>query len=152
MSFTFIQGLIKKVYRRMAKKPTIGLIIKKKNTFARASLFFVHFFAVVLHAYNVNFRKLPSYKFYGENVVPALVHFFLSLPLIFTLVTAGISRFFTAAAKFSCCSSNKWLLIARSNSLSLFFSLSFAGLSPSFSFSLSLSLYSKFVYMTINLS
>ena len=43
--------------------------------------------------------------------------------------------------------------ISRSSSLSLFFSLSFAGLSPTFSFfSLSLSLSPKFVGMTNNLS
>ena len=37
-------------------KTTIGLI-SKKNNFARAAHFFVHFFAVVLHDYNV---KLPE--------------------------------------------------------------------------------------------
>ena len=37
-------------------KKTIGLI-SKKNNFARAAHFFVHFFAVVLHDYNV---KLPE--------------------------------------------------------------------------------------------
>ena len=59
-----------------------------------------------------------------------------SLPLIFTLVAARISHFFTAATKFSLCSSNKWLVISHSSSLSLFFSLSVAGLSPTSSFSL----------------
>ena len=42
--------------------------------------------------------------------------------------------------------------ISRSKSLSPFFSLSFAGLPPTFSFSPSLALYSKFVDMTIYLS
>ena len=42
-----------------------------------------------------NFRKLPSYTFYGRNVVPVVVHFFHSL--IFTLVAARISHFLTAA-------------------------------------------------------
>ena len=37
-------------------KTTIGLICKKSN-FARAAHFFVHFFAVALHDYNV---KLPE--------------------------------------------------------------------------------------------
>ena len=37
-------------------KTTIGLISKKRN-FARAAHFFVNFFAVVLHDYNV---KLPE--------------------------------------------------------------------------------------------
>ena len=66
-----------------------------------------------------------------------------SLPLIFTLVAASISRFLTTATKFSRCSSNKKCLlcffISRSCSLLLFFSLSFAGLSSTFSFSLSFS-------------
>ena len=67
---------------------------------------------------------------------------FFSLPLIFTLVSASISYFPTAATKFSCCFSN--------NRMSPLF---FAGLSPTFCFSLSLSsLHSKFVDMTIKLS
>ena len=57
------------------------------------------------------------------------------------LVGASISHFVTAATKFSCCSSKKRMsplfFISRSNSLSPFFSLSFAGLPPTFSFSLS---------------
>ena len=32
---------------------SVGLISKKKNNFARAAHFFVHFFAVLLHDYNV---------------------------------------------------------------------------------------------------
>ena len=59
------------------------------------------------------------------------------------LVAASISHFVTAATKFSCCSSNKKMsplfFISRSRSLSPFFSLSFAGLPPTFSFSLSFS-------------
>ena len=39
-----------------SEKTTIGLI-SKKAFFARAEHFFVHFFAVVLHDYNV---KLPE--------------------------------------------------------------------------------------------
>ena len=48
-----------------------------------------------------NVQKLPSYTFYGGNVVCVPVHFF-SLPLIFTLVAASISHFLTSAIKFSC--------------------------------------------------
>ena len=40
---------------------------------------FVHFFAVVLHDYDV---KLLSYMFYGGTVVRVLVYFFFALPLI----------------------------------------------------------------------
>ena len=48
-----------------------------------------------------NVQKLPSYTFYGGNVVCVPVHFF-SLPLIFTLVAASIFHFLTSAIKFSC--------------------------------------------------
>ena len=44
--------------------------------------FCAYFFAVVLHDFN--FQKLPSYPFYAANVVCDPVHFFFSLPLIFT--------------------------------------------------------------------
>ena len=78
------------------------------NNFAREAHFFIHFFfAVVLHDHNVKLgQKLPSYKFYGENVVCVPVPFF-SLPLIFTLVAASISHFLTSAITFSPYSSNK---------------------------------------------
>ena len=36
---------------------SVGLIRRKKNNFARAAHFLVHFFAVVLHDYN---EKLPE--------------------------------------------------------------------------------------------
>ena len=58
------------------------------------------------------------------------------------LVAASISHFVTAVTKFSCCSSNKknvsfcLFFISRSRSLSPSFSLIFAGLPPTFSFSL----------------
>ena len=45
--------------------------------------------AVVLYDCNV---KLPSYTCYGENVLYSCSLFFFSLPLIFTLVAAGISH------------------------------------------------------------
>ena len=71
---------------------------------------------------------------------------FFSLPAHFhlALVATGISHFVTVATKFSCCSSNKKnmssvFFISRSRPLSPFFSLSFAGLPPTFSFSLSFS-------------
>ena len=117
--------------------------------------FFVHFFAVVLHDYNV---KLPetSWLHVLWRKSRACSCSFFSLPLIFTLVGASISYFLTAATKFSCCFSNRKnvsFVFYLSLCLSLLFSLSFAGLSPTFSFSLSpSSLYSKFVDMTINLS
>ena len=76
--------------------------------------------------------------------VCVLVHFFFTVAHFhLALVASSISHFVTAATKFSCCSSNKKMsplfFISRSKSLSPFFSLSFAGLPPTFSFSLSFS-------------
>jgi len=69
----------------------------------------VKFIAVVLHNYNV---ALPSYTFYGGSVVGVPVRFSFLLPLIFTLLVASISRFLTAAKKFSC--------FSRSNEIGFF--------------------------------
>ena len=92
-----------------------------------------------------NFQKLlRRYTLFRGNVVRVLVHFFFTATHFhLVLVAASISHFVTAATKFSCCSSNKKMsplfFISRSRSLSPFFSLSFAGLPPTFSFSLSFS-------------
>ena len=86
---------------RTARK-SIGLIGKKKH-FTLAAHFFGHFFDVVLHDYNI---KLRSYTSYVGNVVCAhqklaayvsvRFFFFLSVPLIFTLLVARISHLLTA--------------------------------------------------------
>ena len=118
----------------------------------------VHFFAVVLHDYNVkSSRNLLVTRFYGGNVIRVLIHFFcFSPPLIFTLVAASISHFLTAATKFSCCSSNK-----KNVSFAFYYSRVRACRSFSrrasltcrlLSLYLCLSLYSIFVDMTINAS
>ena len=131
------------------EKTTIGLM-SKKATFTRAVHFFVYFIAVALHDYNV---KLPETSW---------LHV-----LCRKRRTCSCSPFFTVAHfhhggrqhfsfshhcyKISCCSSNKkCLLCFFSLSLQLFFSLSFAGLSSTFSFSLSVSvsLFSKSVDIT----
>ena len=103
---------------------------------------FVHF-AVVLHDCNVK-RSLFLVTFFMEEITYVFSLIFFSLPLIFTLVANSISHFLTNTSKFSCCSSNNksilCFFISRSSSLSLsVFSLGFAGLSPTFSFSLSFS-------------
>ena len=80
---------------------------QKKKQLCTWSILFHTFFAVVLHDHNVKLgQKLPSYKFYGGNVVCVAVPVF-SLPLIFALVAASISHFLTAAITFSPYSSNK---------------------------------------------
>ena len=79
--------------------------------------------------------------------------FFTAAHFQLALVAASICHFVTAATKFSCCSvptknvsfvffvclSVFFFFISRSRSLSPFFSSSFAGLSPTFSFSPSFS-------------
>ena len=121
-------------------KITIGLISKTATLHVQYT-FWVHFFAVVLHDYNV---KLPQ-TFLCRKCRTCSRSLFSSLLLIFSLqlVAASISHFVTAATKFSCCSSNKKMsplfFISPSRSLSPFFSLSFFGLPPTFSFSLSFS-------------
>ena len=128
------------------EKTTIGLNSKEATLHVQQT-FFVHFFAVVLHDYKVkSSRNFLVTRFMEEMSYVLFCSLFVSLPLFFTL-----PHFLTAATKFP---KNVFLFfISRSSSLSLFFSLSFAGLSPTFSFlCLSLSLYSKFVDVTINLS
>ena len=128
------------------EKTTIGLISKKSN-FARAAHFFCTFLAVVLHDYNV---KLPE-----TSWLPLVTRFMEEMSYVFLFTFSFHCRSFSPwwplafliflppLQKFSCCPSNKKCLlcffISRSSSLSLFFSLSFAGLSPTFSFSLSFS-------------
>ena len=87
-----------------------------------------------------NFQK----PFYGGNVVRVLIHiFFTAADFFLALVATSISHFVTTVSKFSCCSFNKKMsplfFISRSRSLSPFFSLSFAGLPPTFPFSPSFS-------------
>ena len=51
-----------------SKKTTLGLISKKETLQVQHS-FFVHFFPVVCTSTTWNYQKLPSYTFYGGNVV-----------------------------------------------------------------------------------
>ena len=87
----------------------IGLISKKVTLHVQHT-FFVHFFAVVLHDYNV---KLPetSRNFqvsrFTEEITYVFLSTFCSLLLILTSVAGSISHFLTAATKLSCCSSKK---------------------------------------------
>ena len=138
-------------------KTTIGLISKK--TFLHVQHTFLHTSLPLFCTTTTwKFQKLPSYTFYGGNVVRVRVHFF-SLPLIFTLHCWPLAFliFVNAATTFSCCSSNKKCLlcffISRSRSLSSFSCwASLACRLLSLFLCLSLALYSKFVDMTINLS
>ena len=127
-------------------KTTIGLISKKSN-FASAAHFFLYIsLPLICTTTTWNFQKLLSYTFYWGNVVRVPVHFFFTAAYFhLALVATNISHFVTAATKISCCSSDKKMsylfFISRSRppALSPFFSLSFAGLPPTFSFSRSFS-------------
>ena len=126
-------------------KTAIGLI--SKSNFARAAhsscTFLCRCFARLQRETS---RNLLVTRFMEEMLrVFPFTFFFTAAHFHFALVAASISHFVTAATKFSCCSSNKNMsslfFISRSKSLSPFFSLSFAGQPPTFSFSLSFSCY-----------
>ena len=122
-------------------KTTIGLISKKATLHVQLT-FFVHFFAVVLHDYNV---KLPKTFLWRKCRARSRSLFFTAAHFLLALVAASISHFVTAATKFSPPAlffqqtMTPLFFISCSRSLSPFFSLSFAGLRPTLSFSLSFS-------------
>ena len=122
-------------------KTTIGLI-SKKATFALAALFFCTFLCRCF----VRLQRETSSNFLVTRFMEEMsyVFRFTFFHCHLALVAASIShQVATAATKFPCCSSNKKCLLCFLSlcckSLSPFFSLSFAGLPPSFSFSLSFS-------------
>ena len=80
----------------------------------------------------------------NNNNFARAAHFFcINIQTSLCIVVASISHFVYSATRFSCCSSYKNMspltFISRSRLLSPLFSLSFAGLPPTFSFSLSFS-------------
>ena len=126
------------------EKTTMGLISKKATLHVPKTFFCTFLLPLFCTTTTWNFQKLPSYTFYGGNVVRVFAHFFFTVAHFhLALVAASISHFVTVATKFSCCSSNKKMsplfYISRSSPLSPFYSLSLAGLPPTFSFSLSFS-------------
>ena len=138
----------------MVKKTTIGLINKKATLHAQHA-FFVHFFAVVLHDYNVKwkFQNIPSYTFYGGNVVHVLVFFVFCFfafffhcrsfspwwPLAFLIFSSPLQNFRVVFPTKNVSFCFFFFFISRASSLSLFSPFSIAGLPPTFSFSLSFS-------------
>ena len=107
----------------------------KKATLHEQHTFFVHIFDVVLHDYNV---KLPVTRFMEEmsyvfsfTFFPLPLIFTLHwLPLVFLILSPPLQNFYVVLPTKT-----------RSRSLSPFFSLSFAGLPSTVSFSLSYSCY-----------
>ena len=143
------KNAVKQQWVQLAKKATMQ---------AQHIFFFVHSVCRwIARLQRETSRNFLVTRFMEESRTCSRSLFFTVTHFHLVLVAASISHFVTAATKFSCCSSNKKMsplfFISRSRSLSPFFSLSFAGLPPTFSFlCLSPALYSKFVDMTINLS
>ena len=104
-----------------------------------STLFRVHFFAVVLH----DLQCETSWLHVLWRKYRTCFCSFFRLPPIFTLVAASISYFPKRRYKifmlFFQQKNFPLYFISSSSCLSLFFSLSFAGLSPTFSFSVPLS-------------
>ena len=107
--------------------------------------FFVHFFCRCFARLQRETSRYILVPRFMEEMSYVFSFTFFSLPLIFTLHwwPLAFSQFVTAATKLSCCCSNKKMspvfFVSHSRSLSPFFSLSFAGLPPTFPFSLSFS-------------
>ena len=108
--------------KEKGENTAIGLISKKATLHVQHT-FFVHFFVVVLHDYNV---KLPETSWlvtrFMEEITYVFLSTFCSLLLILTSLAGSISHFLTAATKLSCCSSKKnvsFVFISRFSSLSL---------------------------------
>ena len=90
-------------WRTVKKKTTIGLISKKASLHAGAVHFFLYISLPLFCTTTTwNFQKLPSYTFYGGNVLRVVVHlFFTATHFHLALVAASISHFLTAATKLS---------------------------------------------------
>ena len=125
-------------------KTTIGLIGKKATLHAQHTCF-VDFFTVVLHDYNV---KLPEATRFSEEMSYMFSFTSFSLSLIFTLGDRYLFPFCHCRYKiFMLFFQPKnvsfvlfcFFFISNSKSLSVFCSLGFPGLPPTFSFSLSFS-------------
>ena len=81
------------------KKTTVGQMSKKATLHVQQP-FFVLFFPVVLHEYNVKLPETSWLKVLWRKCRTCfLFTIFFSLPLIFTLVASSISQFLTAAHK-----------------------------------------------------
>ena len=111
-------------HNKNGKKTIIGSNQQKSNFGTCNTLFFVHSFAVVLHDFNMKLLESSTCS----------LSLFFSPSLIFILVAVNISHFLTAATKFHVVPPTKSIFCVFSLSLQLFFSLSFAGLSPYFLF------------------
>ena len=116
-------------------------VISKKVTFRVQHTFCTFLCRCFARLQRETSRNFLVTRFMEEMSYVLSFNFFTTAHFHFALVAASISHFVTAATTFSCCSSNQKnclhrFFISRSKSLS---SLSFAGVPPTFSFSLSFS-------------
>ena len=103
-------------------KTTIGLISKKATLHVQHTFLYISL-PLFCTTTTWNFQKLPSYSFYGGNVVRVLVHFFFHCRLSFSpRWSASIqSHFITTATKFSSCCSNCFVFLSLAPALCRFF-------------------------------
>ena len=119
-------------------------LVSKKATLHEQHIFLYISLPLFYTTTTWNFHKLLSYTLYEGNVVRVLAHFF-SLPLIFNLHWWPLAFLIFSPQLQNCHvvlvtkKKSPLLFISRSRSLSPFFSLSFAGMPPTFSFSPSFS-------------
>ena len=115
------------------KKTTIGLI-NKKATLQAQHTFFVHFFAVVLHDYNVKLPETSLLLVFWRKGRTSVSFTFFSLLLIFTLHWWPLAFLILSPPL-----QNFHVVLKTKNVSFVIFAFSFAGLPPTFSFSLSFS-------------
>ena len=118
----------------------LGLISQKATLHVQHTSF-VHFFAALFWLLTWNFQELPKYTFYGGNVARVLVSifFFTASDFHLALLAVSIVIFSPLLRKFHLRCSLFFFYLSLLRSMSIFFSLSFAGLPSDFSFSLSFS-------------
>ena len=129
-------------------KTTICLI-SKKSTLHVQHTFFVHFFAVVLHDYNVKVPETSLLHVFWRKCRTCSRSLFFSLPLIFTLHWWPLAFLILSPPL-----QNFHVVLPTKKCLLCFLSLALDLCRPfsRWAFCLSPALYSKFVDMTINLS
>ena len=119
--------------RRNVKKTT-GLISKKATLHKEHTFFWTFLCRCFVRLQHETSRNFLVTCFMKELLHIFLLTFFTTAPFHLALVAARIPHFLPPLQK-----NASFVFISRSRSLSPFFSLSFTGLPPTFSFSLSFS-------------
>ena len=119
-------------------KKTIGLISKKAALHVQHT-FFVYFFAVVLHDFNVKIPETFLSKRFLEEMSLPLIFTLHMWPLAFLILSSPLQNFHVVRPPPQKIYLLFFFSLSRCTPLLPFFSLSFAGLPRTFSFSLSFS-------------